>query len=172
MGEVGDVALSREPVVVRQAQAADTASMAEVHVRSWQETYRGVMPDAVLDDPDAVARRTRFWNTVLTDSRFSDRVAAVAEVGGAIIGIAMAQPLLSAEPQQLHVLYVLRTHHGTGAGAALLDAVLRSDKPASLWVADPNPRAQAFYRKHGFVADGNAKDEDGVREIRLRRASS
>lgn len=27
-------------------------------------------------------------------------------------------------------------------------------------VADPNPRAQAFYRKHGFVADGAAQIEE------------
>jgi predicted GNAT family N-acyltransferase len=39
----------------------------------------------------------------------------------------------------------------------------------ALWVADPNPRAQAFYRKHGFVADGSAQVEDGVREIRMVR---
>jgi predicted GNAT family N-acyltransferase len=38
-----------------------------------------------------------------------------------------------------------------------------------LWVADPNPRAQAFYRKHGFVADGATQVEDGVREIRMVR---
>jgi hypothetical protein len=36
-------------------------------------------------------------------------------------------------------------------------------------VADPNPRAQAFYRKHGFVADGAAQIENGVREIRMVR---
>ena len=35
----------------------------------------------------------------------------------------------------------------------------------AFWVADPNPRAQAFYRKHGFIADGTAQIEDGVREI-------
>ncbi len=38
-----------------------------------------------------------------------------------------------------------------------------------LWVADPNPRAQAFYRKHGFVPDGTAQVENGVREIRMVR---
>jgi predicted GNAT family N-acyltransferase len=38
-----------------------------------------------------------------------------------------------------------------------------------LWVADPNPRAQAFYRKQGFVADGTVQVEDGVREIRMIR---
>jgi hypothetical protein len=39
-------------------------------------------------------------------------------------------------------------------GAALLDAVVGPHESATLWVADPDPRAQAFYRKHGFVPDG------------------
>ena len=42
---------------------------------------------------------------------------------------------------------------------------------AALWVADPNPRAQAFYRKHGFVPDGTMQVDDGVREIRMVRIS-
>ena len=71
--------------------------------------------------------------------------------------------------RQLHVLYVHAADHGTGAGSALLEAVVDPDESAALWVADPNPRAQAFYRKHGFVADGSAQVEHGVREIRMVR---
>jgi ribosomal protein S18 acetylase RimI-like enzyme len=71
--------------------------------------------------------------------------------------------------RQLYVLYVQAADHGTGAGLALLDAVVDPKESAALWVADPNPRAQAFYRKHGFVADGTAQVEDGVREIRIVR---
>jgi Predicted acyltransferase len=67
------------------------------------------------------------------------------------------------------VLYVYAADHGTGAGRALLEAVIDPAEPAALWVADPNPRAQAFYRKHGFAADGTARSEDGVREIRMVR---
>lgn len=69
------------------------------------------------------------------------------------------------------MLYVVATEHGTGAGAALLDAVIGPDDSAALWVADPNPRAQAFYRRHGFVADGTVNVEHGVREIRMVRIS-
>ena len=56
-------------------------------------------------------------------------------------------------PAQLYILYLLRSEHGTGLGPALLDAVLDADAGASLWVADPNPRAQAFYRKAGIFAE-------------------
>jgi hypothetical protein len=38
-------------LTVRPARLQDAAQMARVHVRCWQETYRGLMPDAVLDDP-------------------------------------------------------------------------------------------------------------------------
>ncbi len=53
--------------------------------------------------------------------------------------------------------------------APLLEAVAEAAESTALWVADPNPRAQAFYRKHGFVADGTTQVEDGVREIRMVR---
>jgi hypothetical protein len=59
--------------------------------------------------------------------------------------------------------------HGTDAGPALLEAVVDPEESAALCVADPNPRAQAFYHKHCFVADGTAQVEAGVREIRMVR---
>ncbi|MGY4542769.1 GNAT superfamily N-acetyltransferase [Arthrobacter sp. UYNi723] len=159
---------------VRYARVDDAAEMARVNVRSWREAYRGVMADHVLDDPGLPAARERFWTAMLSDERYRANRVAVAERGGEVIGIAMAGPS-QAESQwgtQLLVLYVVAAEHGTGVGAALLDAVVGPDESAALWVADPNPRAQAFYRKQGFVADGTVNVEDGVREIRMVRISS
>ncbi|MFG1739486.1 GNAT family N-acetyltransferase [Micromonospora chalcea] len=160
-------------LTVRSARAEDAAGMARVHVRCWQETYRGLMPDAVLDDPGLLAFRERFWTAALTDERYRENRAAVAERAGELVGIAMSGPPLDAEAawwaRQLYVLYVHAADHGTGAGPALLRAVLDPAEPAALWVADPNPRAQAFYRRHGFVADGTTQVQDGVREIRMVR---
>jgi GNAT superfamily N-acetyltransferase len=160
------------PVTVRQAGVGDAAEMARINVRSWRETYRGVMGDHVLDDPDLPSVRERFWTTILSDERYGANRVAVAERGSEMIGIAMAGPPQSSESQwgtHLYVLYVVAAEHGTGAGAALLAAVVGPDDSAALWVADPNPRAQAFYRKHGFVADGMETVDDGVREIRMVR---
>ena len=160
------------PVTVRPARVEDVSDMARVIVGSWQETYRGLMPDEVLDDPGFVAARERFWTAALVDERYRANRVAVAERDGAVIGVAMAGPPEHPEPGwrlHLYVLYVLAAHHGTGAGAALLDAVVHPGESAALWVADPNPRAQAFYRKHGFVPDGTTQVDDGVREIRMVR---
>jgi GNAT superfamily N-acetyltransferase len=148
--------------------------MAAVNVRCWQETYRGLMTDTVLDDPGLLTVRERFWRSAMTDERYRQNRVAVAERDGDLIGIAMSGPPLDAEPawaRQLYVLYVLTTDHGTGAGQALLKAVVDPHESVALWVADPNPRAQAFYRKHGFIADGTAQVDGGLREIRMVRVS-
>lgn len=156
---------------VRPATVDDVEQMALVQVRCWQETYRGLMSDAVLDAPDFVAARERMWTAVLTDERYRRHRVAVAERDGELIGIAMSGPSADAgqETRQLYVLYVFRQDHGGGAGPALLHTVLDREEPAILWVAEPNPRAQAFYRKHGFIADGASKVEDGAQEIRMTR---
>jgi GNAT superfamily N-acetyltransferase len=159
-------------LIIRPARVQDVRQMARVHVRCWQETYRGLMPDAVLDDPGFPAARERMWTGALTSERYRQNRVAVAERDDELAGIAMSGPpedVTAAWTRQLYVLYVYAAEHGTGAGRALLEAVIDSAEPAALWVADPNPRAQAFYRKHGFAADGTARVGDGVREIRMVR---
>lgn len=160
-------------VVVRSGQVEDVPAIARVHVRSWQETYRGLMSDQLLDNPGFIAAREKFWTAALTDERFAENRIAVAEHDGSVIGIAMSGPPQDADASwsvQLYLIYVLAANFGSGAGPALLNAVIDSRDTTALWVADPNPRAQAFYRKHGFMPDGVVKIEDGVREIRLVRA--
>lgn len=162
-------------LTVRTARVEDVVQMARVIVRCWQETYRGVMPDAVLDDPGFLAARERFWTAALTDPRYRENRVAVAERDGGLIGVAMSGPPLdhgTVWSRQLYVLYVYAADHGTGAGRALLEAVVDQEESVALWVADPNPRAQAFYRKHGFDADGTTQVDGGVREIRMVRAAA
>ena len=176
-------------VTVRAARAEDAATMARMQVQSWRDTYRGLMRDEVLDDPTFVPRREEFWTAALTDERYAANRAAVAECDGEIVGVAMSGPPLEVpasavqpeptEPSasavqttaavQLYILYVAVAHLGQGVGLALLDAVIRPSESACLWVADPNPRAQVFYAKHGFRAGGAHTVEDGVREIRMVR---
>ncbi|WP_307218930.1 N-acetyltransferase [Microbacterium sp. SORGH_AS_0888] len=144
--------------------------MAAVHVRSWQETYRGQVPDETLDAADAVPARERFWRGALTDPRWAANRIAVGRVDDETVGIAMAAPDADVPGRWwLHVLYVLAAHHGTGIAHELLAAVLPEGLPAVLRVADPNPRAQAFYRRSGFVPNGAVRETDGVREIEMER---
>jgi GNAT superfamily N-acetyltransferase len=159
-------------LTVRPARVEDVRQMARVNVRCWQETYRGLMPDAVLDDPGLLPARERFWTSVLTEERYRANRVAVAERDGELVGVAMSGPALDAGAtwsRQLYLIYVYAADHGSGAGPALLEAVVDPEESASLWVADRNPRAQRFYGKHGFAADGATQVDHGVREIRMVR---
>lgn len=62
-------------LIVRPARVQDAGQMARVHVRCWQETYRGLMPDGVLDDPGLSAARERMWTAALTGERPSMHLA-------------------------------------------------------------------------------------------------
>lgn len=60
---------------------------------------------------------------------------------------------------EIERIYVLKCHHGTRIGKALLDhalAIARAKEKISVWLGvwERNHRAIAFYRKHGFVEFG------------------
>jgi L-amino acid N-acyltransferase YncA len=146
--------------------------MARVHATSWRQTYRGLMSDDFLDDPGLLTDRGQFWTAALTDKRYASNRVAVAEQTGQIVGIAMSGPPQDADSTwqtQLFVMYAYAAQHGSGVGRLLLDAVVDPNESAALWVADPNSRAQAFYRKCRFIADGTSAVQDGVRAIRMVR---
>ncbi|RIJ60191.1 GNAT family N-acetyltransferase [Clavibacter phaseoli] len=139
--------------IVRPAAPDDADGIAEVHIRTWQETYAHLLPASYLAGLD-VAARAEQWRGTLTSS--SAAPPFVALDGDRIVGFALAGPARDADPPRLFQLYainVVASAHGTGAGQALFDAAV-GDSPAYLWAADDNPRAEAFYRRNGFARDG------------------
>ncbi|MGN7190744.1 GNAT family N-acetyltransferase [Curtobacterium sp. MCBA15_004] len=140
---------------VRRAEPRDARSIAEVHVRAWREAYAHLLPAAFLAALDVDAREDR-WRGLVADP---DLTVLVAERDGRVVGWASAGAGRDDEPvrdRELEGIYVLAGHHGSGTGQALLDAAVGTE-PAFLWVADRNPRAEAFYRRNGFERDGATK---------------
>ena len=91
----------------------------------------------------------------------------VAVEGGRIVGLAGFY-----RPQNfLHSLYV--DSRRRGIGKALLDHVARmADGPLSLKVQAPNLKAQAFYRREGFLCTEHGRDPGSdVAWLRLVRQS-
>ena len=168
-----------EAYTVRRARSTDAAAIAAVHVTSWREAYAGRIPDEVLDGMD-VAARAETWRRILAgeiDVEAGD--VWVAELAGDVIGFASAGRCRDddavAGRRELYAVYVLEADYGTGASDMLMDAAL-GDDPASLWVLEDNPRARAFYRRHGFDPDGAVKthtvDGAAIREVRLVRGGT
>lgn len=166
------------PLPVRAATIEDAAGIAEVHVRSWRETYTGLMPDRLLG-ADALAERRRMWSSILGMDPLPGRIA-VAEHDPRIVGFAFAGSADHPDAnhghppvryEHLYSIYVLASEHSTGTGRALLAAVL-GDRPAQLWVTSTNQRARAFYERNGFRSDGASyvdPDMDGLVVVRMVR---
>jgi len=154
---------------LRLAGPDDVRAIAEFQTRAWRVTYRGLVPQDYLDRMDVDARALRWGRRLRTVSR---RIA-VAEIDGQVQGV-VSWGRAAAEdgppPLELKSLYVDPAQHGTGLGATLLEFAI-GGADAQLWCYEANPRARAFYAKHGFRPDGRrAVDPDtGVAEIRLVR---
>jgi len=157
---------------IRPPRPDEAEALTDLHLRTWEETYRGRFPASAWD---AQARewRQRMWTQLCSSPREDQRVA-VAERNGELIGFAGSADSLDEDApreRQLWFLYVLASEYGSGAGQALMDAVV-GDDPASLWVLEDNPRAIAFYTKNGFAPDGARQGtgyETGGDEIRMVR---
>ena len=156
---------------VRVAVPADAPALGDVHVACWREAYAHLFSPAFLAALDVDDRREQ-WARRLAD-RGPDR-GLVAVVDERIVGFAWTGPSRDEPPVrelELSGLYLLAAWHGTGLGQALLDAAL-GDRPASLWTAEDNPRAVAFYARNGFTPDGARKVEpswEDLAEVRLTR---
>ncbi len=153
--------------VIRAPEPHEVEALARLHVETWRETYTGQLPDEYFGER-MLERRRALWAHLVSDRR-DDLRLAVAEACGTLVGFACSgrpqerpqDPEHPPRSRQLYMVYVSRSHHGTGAGQALLDAVL-GDEPAYLWVAKENPRAQAFYARNGFALDGIEHPDDDV----------
>jgi ribosomal protein S18 acetylase RimI-like enzyme len=150
--------------LVRRATAADVCGLARVNVEAWRHAYRGIVPDAVLDGLD-VARREQGWarwvampapDAVFVATNDTDDVVAYCAVC-AVREAEDAHPTLPTG--ELVAIYAHPSVLGTGAGHAVHEAGVAAlaaagFRHAVLWVFEDNPRARAFYERHGWTSDG------------------
>src|SRR5215510_12899976 len=59
---------------IRQGKLADAEGVARAHTASWRTSYRGILPDAILDRID-VDQRAASWRRVLADPSILTLVA-------------------------------------------------------------------------------------------------
>jgi ribosomal protein S18 acetylase RimI-like enzyme len=140
------------PVRIRPAAPEDAGALARAHLQAWAEAYQLVLSAQFLASME-LGPRLAMWQRVLVDP---ESVTEVADPGGGgLAGFASTRPAGPDDPRELELwgIYLLADWHGQGIGQRLLDAVI-GDRPCFLWVAEDNPRAEAFYRRNRFLPDG------------------
>ncbi|MFD5226288.1 GNAT family N-acetyltransferase [Microbacterium sp. NPDC058342] len=149
----------------RPATVDDAHGIAVVHVRSWQEAYRGLMPQEVLDGL-SIAEREANWARII-DEAGRDSRTLVVERDGEIAGWASfgaARDDDAAGSGELWGIYAHPDAWSSGVGHVLIDAAERAlhaegHEIAYLWVLEGNERAASFYERHGWASDGAVKTE-------------
>ena len=135
--------------------------VAGIHHHGWTDSYRGLLPDAYLDELDADACRNR-WVSALTDG--TPLEILVAELDGRVVGFVAAGP--SNDPDatvagEIWDLWVAADARSRGVGSELLRVALdhlAERHPAALvWVLGGNARGRTFYSRAGAVHDGMAR---------------
>lgn len=137
--------------MIRAAGPWDAAALARVHIRTWREAFTSLVPEQALRTHETDAHEA--WERRLADP--GQASYWVAERDGQMVGFSWARAMGPGHvrPLELVGLYVLAEHYGTGVADDLLTCAVGA-APCFCWVARDNPRAQAFYRRHLFVADG------------------
>ncbi|GIM89449.1 GNAT family N-acetyltransferase [Paractinoplanes toevensis] len=143
-------------MTIRPITEADYGAVGEVHVRTWQVGYAGIIPADYLAalDPAVSAERRR------TEPRPPGAHTLVAEEDGRIVGFVSFGPDRT-DPRigELYAIYVLPDQWGCGTGRQLLTAAKETLKASGypemrLWVLAENDRARQFYERMDLAPDG------------------
>jgi ribosomal protein S18 acetylase RimI-like enzyme len=166
---------------IRPAVGSDIAAIAEVHVRSWQETYVGQVPRGYLDGL-SIEDRTSRWQETLIDAEWPNPdLLVLLDNDDIVVGFATTSASRDADAAvstgEVPAIYTRRRVWGRGWGRDLMQAALRrlseaGFADATLWVLDTNERARRFYEAGGWRWDGATKPHviggQEVIEVRYR----
>jgi L-amino acid N-acyltransferase YncA len=148
----------------------DADAIERVRTDTWRDTYRGLMPDALLDGLGYDATRRREVMSAMPSHQF----VLVAENEGNVVGFCIGGPSRTPDDAfggEVYAIYVLPEHHGHGGGRALLETAMtelvgRGFRSMIVWVLRDNAPSRRFYERMGGV---HLRDEEreleGVRII-------
>ncbi len=164
---------------IRNIEEKDIRRVAEIHVKSWQVAYKGILPQKRLDNLSIEQREETWRKNFLSKGARSNYVLEVAgDVRGWIsVGPSRDEDANEKNIGELYGIYLDPRFYGIGYGTRLWHEArrhLRAENfyEITLWVLDANERARKFYEKIGFSLDEGVAIEmdwmDGARELRYR----
>ncbi|MBN3838857.1 GNAT family N-acetyltransferase [Burkholderia sp. Ac-20349] len=155
---------------LRAATAQDANHIARLHTLSWQTAYSHILPVAYLSDEVPTEHAIR-WRQYLDRNETEWGLVLIAEVDGEPVGIVSAErPVDPALGVLLDCLHVHPSHHGSGTGKRMIEAVrawargLGVDR-VHLKVLEGNERAIGFYEHNGWQLAGIETSRIGQTEV-------
>jgi ribosomal protein S18 acetylase RimI-like enzyme len=109
---------SLDSITFRDAVAADIPALAELHVTTWNATYRTTRGPTM-------AMRTGQWNQVFAKANRRDFVLVLEDRNGRLIGFTWGKPHEGEFDGELNKIYLRWEYHGLGLGRRMLAETAR-----------------------------------------------
>lgn len=160
-------------MLIRPAELDDAEPLARVHIQAWQETYRGIMPDAMLDG-QSVDERAASWRQRIPHFAMHRQALAVAiDDDGALIGFAGCGPPRLKEigtDGEVYAINIINRGKRRRIGTRLMLTMARQleqDRFAAvgLWVLEQNHPARAFYAALGGAQGASVAHDHGGKTL-------
>ena len=151
---------------IRDAKLDDAEGIARAQTDSWQTSYRGILPDTVLDRID-VGQRADTRRKILTDKSILQLVAYDVTHND-IVGFCDAGPSRRNVPYkgELYAIYLVQHAKRYGIGTEMFERVqawfTRQDIHSMIvWVLENNDHARRFYEALGGRATSRLQSRVG-----------
>jgi len=151
---------------IREATERDARGIALAHTASWDTSYRGILPDHILDRID-VGQRVETRRRILRD-RSVFQLVAYDLTHGDIVGFCDAGPSRRHAPVagELYAIYLVQHAKRHGLGQDMLERVqawlvAHDMRSMIVWVLDNNLHACRFYEAMGGREGGTLRTRVG-----------
>ena len=151
-------------MTIRWADYKDARSLAEVHVASWRDAYRGIIPDSVFEFFTIDRRENHFLEALKSQAEETALIEEEGKVAGfTTIGASRDKDAGEENEGEIWGIYISPDHWRKGYGRrltrwAMLELGARGHKVVTLWVLEKNIAARKFYEAMGFTLDGATKE--------------
>ena len=108
---------------IRQAILADTPRIAEIHVAGWQQAYRGIVPDEILDTMKPGDRQI-LWDELVQENYGDLLVAISADRISGFCHLIPSRDNDAGEAHEIAAIYIDPTTWRQGCGRALCEHAL------------------------------------------------
>jgi ribosomal protein S18 acetylase RimI-like enzyme len=145
-------------IYIRKAKKSDLKELSSVHLKCWQETYSGIIPNNILDNLKQ-ADYIQNWAPVF--EKGSETSLFIAVKNKKIIGLAASgkqrdDNLKKKFLGEFYVIYVHKENQRNKVGLRLMNAMCddlknRDFAGATLWVLVDNINARKFYDRIGGI---------------------
>lgn len=160
---------------IRYANKEDADTIALINSKSFQQAFKGIIPDDFLDGRFSYESLRERLNKELDEGTTSNCIMYKDDIPVGMLTF-MKDSYKERDESEIDLgrIYLLPEYWGKNIGIEFIDWLCKELKnkgfvKVALWVVEENLRARKFYEKVGFAHDGEIRIINPGREIKEYR---